>query len=130
MRRLLPLMLGVAVLSLAGCKSAPARRPQGGLIGDGLASYYGPGLHGRPTANGEKFDKNRLTAAHRTLAFNTCVRVEHIRSGRSVEVRINDRGPFSGERVIDVSEAAAVKLGMKDEGVSLVRLWHCSAEVR
>jgi rare lipoprotein A len=84
----------------------------------GLATYYGGAHHGGPTASGERFNKNQLTAAHRTLRFGTRVRVTNTRNGRSVEVRINDRGPFgSGKRIIDVSEAAARQLGMIEAGV-------------
>ena len=82
-------------------------------------------MHGRPTASGEPFDKEALTAAHRELAFGTCVRVENTKNGRSVQVRINDRGPFSGGRVIDVSERAARELEMVQAGVTWVRLYRC-----
>lgn len=84
----------------------------------GYASFYGGSLHGGPTASGERFNKHMMTAAHRTLPFGTRVRVTNTRNGRSVEVRINDRGPFGGRgRIIDVSEAAARRLGMIDAGV-------------
>lgn len=83
----------------------------------GLASWYGPGFHGRQTANGEKFNKNELTAAHRTLPFGTKVRVTNLNNGLSVIVRINDRGPFVRNRVIDLSEAAAREIGMINSGV-------------
>lgn len=78
----------------------------------GVASWYGPGFHGRLTANGERFNTNSLTAAHRTLPFGTRVRVTNARSGRSVIVRINDRGPFIKGRVIDLSKAAARAIGI------------------
>jgi len=87
----------------------------------GLASWYGGGHHGGPTASGERFNKNALTAAHRTLPMNTRVRVTNQRNGRSVVVRINDRGPY-GRAVIDVSEAAAKQLDMIDAGVVPVRI--------
>src|SRR5690606_26117103 len=77
----------------------------------GVASWYGPGFHGRKTANGEIYDQNEFTAAHRTLPFNTLVRVENLRNGRSVIVRINDRGPFVDDRIIDLSHKAARNLG-------------------
>ena len=73
-----------------------------------VASWYGPGFHGRTTANGERFNRNALTAAHRTLPFRTIVRVSY--RGKSVVVRINDRGPFIKGRTIDLSEAAARKI--------------------
>lgn len=87
---------------------------------DGLASWYGPGFHGRRTASGEKFNTHRLTAAHRSLPFGTQTRVTNERTGRSVVVRINDRGPFIRGRVIDLSWAAARAIGLS--GLARVRL--------
>lgn len=81
-------------------------------VGRGLASWYGPRFHGRPTASGERFDMHQLTAAHRTLPFGTVVRVQSLVNGRTVDVRINDRGPHIGRRVIDLSRAAAQSLGL------------------
>ena len=79
----------------------------------GVASWYGGKFHGRTTANGERFDsRGSFTAAHRTLPFNVCAEVEHLPTGRSVVVRINDRGPFARGRVIDLSQAAADELGV------------------
>jgi rare lipoprotein A len=84
----------------------------------GLATWYGNEQHGGPTASGERFDKRKLTAAHRTLRMGTWVRVTNTKNGRSVEVRINDRGPYgNSRRIIDVSEAAARRLGMIEAGV-------------
>ncbi len=88
----------------------------------GIASWYGPRFHGRRTASGERFDMRALTAAHKTLPFGTLVRVRHLGSGREVDVRITDRGPFRHGRVIDVSQAAADALGMLDHGVNNVLL--------
>lgn len=82
-----------------------------------MATYYGREQQGGPTASGERFDRNKLTAAHRTLPLGTWVRVTNTRNGRSVNVRINDRGPYGKGRIIDVSEAAARQLGMLDAGV-------------
>jgi rare lipoprotein A len=87
----------------------------------GEASWYGPGFHGRRTASGETFDRNALTAAHRTLPFGTRVRVTNLNNGRQVIVRINDRGPYSGGRVIDLSEAAARHVDMINSGTAPVR---------
>jgi rare lipoprotein A len=87
--------------------------------GRGLASWYGPRFHGRRTASGERFDMHALTAAHPTLPFGTVVRVEVPQEGRSVDVRINDRGPHIKQRVIDLSRAAARALGMLDPGGGL-----------
>jgi rare lipoprotein A len=89
----------------------------------GVASWYGPGFHGRKTANGERFDMNALTAAHRTLPLGTQVRVTNTHTGQSVVVRINDRGPYVGRRVIDLSKASAQAIGLLGVAkVSIVRL--------
>lgn len=88
----------------------------------GMASWYGPGLHGRRSASGEVFNQNALTAAHRTLPFGTQVRVTNLSTGRSVVVRINDRGPFSHGRVIDLSSAAAGQIGLRASGVGRVQI--------
>jgi len=92
-------------------------------IQTGAASWYGPGFHGRRTASGERFNSRALTAAHRSLPFGSRVRVTNERTGRSVVVRINDRGPFVGGRVIDLSKAAAQAVGISGVGkVKLTRL--------
>ena len=108
--------------ALSPAPVAPAAAPR--LLGpghalDGIASYY---WQEQMTASGERFDKRALTAAHRTLPFGTRVRVTHVKSGRSVVVRINDRGPFTKGRVIDLSEAAAQVIGMTGAGLAHVRL--------
>lgn len=91
----------------------------GAKIQRGHASWY---HHGRRTANGEAFNPNGMTAAHRTLPFGTRVRVVNEKTGRSVVVRINDRGPYSGGRIIDLTRAAAHKLGFVSAGTTQVRL--------
>ena len=88
----------------------------------GAASWYGPGFYGRTTANGERFRKGTLTAAHRTLPFGTKVRVTNLSNGRSVVVRINDRGPFKFHRVIDLAHGAASQLRMMQAGEVPVKL--------
>lgn len=88
----------------------------------GLASWYGEGFHGRRTANGETFDMNSLTAAHRTLPLPCDVRVTNLANHRSLVVRINDRGPFVGNRVIDVSARTAQLLGFYERGVAKVKI--------
>lgn len=89
-------------------------------LSGGVASWYGPGFAGRKTASGERFDPSQYTAAHRTLPFGSKVRVT--RGNRSVVVRINDRGPFTGGRVIDLSQAAAEDLGIRGAGSGQVEL--------
>lgn len=86
------------------------------------ASFYGKGFAGKPTANGETFDPAQMTAAHRTLPFGSMVKVTDAASGKSVTVRINDRGPFHGNRAIDLSEGAARALGMIGKGTAKVHL--------
>ncbi|NDY42093.1 septal ring lytic transglycosylase RlpA family protein [Dissulfurirhabdus thermomarina] len=93
-----------------------------GYRAEGVASWYGPDFHGRRTANGETYDMHALTAAHRTLPMGTRVRVVNLDNGRSVVVRINDRGPFVRGRIIDLSYAAARKLGMIGPGTARVRI--------
>ena len=88
----------------------------------GIASYYGREHDGRRTASGEVFDMREMTAAHRTLPFGTRVRVTNLANGRQVTVRINDRGPFRRGRIIDLSYAAARKLGIVGRGVAKVRV--------
>lgn len=88
----------------------------------GIASWYGDRHHGRRTASGEKYDQSAFTAAHRTLPFNSIVRVSNLENGRQVEVRINDRGPFAKNRIIDLSYAAAKSIGMIKAGTAKVRL--------
>ena len=91
-------------------------------IGGGMASYYGNELAGNRTASGERFDPDQLTGAHRSLPFGSMVRVTNVSNGDSVVVRINDRGPFSRGRVIDISHAAARQIGMHRSGTARVKL--------
>ena len=88
----------------------------------GLASWYGKPFHGRTTASGERYDMNAMTAAHRTLAFGTRVRVVNLKNGKSVVVRINDRGPFVKGRIVDLSRRAADQLAFRQDGVTKVRV--------
>lgn len=116
------LMLLLGALVLVGCGQT---RPDAWIVGPngkehelvGKASWYGPGFEGRKTASGEIFDPREMTAAHKTLPFGTIVRVVASRDRKSVVVRINDRGPFSDRRVIDLSKAAAEDIGMIRAGV-------------
>ncbi len=88
----------------------------------GKASWYGGKFHGRKTASGVRFNKHRYTAAHKKLPFGTIIRVINLRNGKDVYVRINDRGPFVSERIVDISRAAAEAIGLKKRGVARVRL--------
>lgn len=115
------LALGLLVACGNGTTTQPApvsSKRSKASVQRGKATWYGGKFHGRKTASGERFDKHAMTAAHRKLKFGTRVRVTNQKNGRSVVVRINDRGPFGGKgRIIDVSEAAARKLGMIRAGV-------------
>jgi rare lipoprotein A len=96
--------------------------PKANGLEEGIASWYGPGFDGKKTANGEIYDKEKLTCAHRTLPFGSFVLVRDLDNGTSVVVRVNDRGPFAKNRVIDLSEAAARILGMLPSGTARVSL--------
>ncbi len=121
------LRIAVAVVLLAGCArpharvtpSAPARL---GYEETGLASWYGNPYHGRRAASGEVYDMAQMTAAHRTLPFGTWLVVENLNTGRTVEVRVNDRGPFVDKRILDLSYAAARVVGGTGAGVIPIRL--------
>lgn len=93
-----------------------------GFVEEGLASWYGPGFHGKKTASGETYNQYAMTAAHKILPLGTRVRVTHLDNGRSVLVRINDRGPFVDDRIIDLSRAAATRLEMMGKGTGKVRV--------
>lgn len=93
-----------------------------GFVEEGMASWYGPGFHGKQTANGETYNQHAMTAAHKILPLGTNVRVTHLGNGRSVLVRVNDRGPFVDDRVIDLSHEAASRLDMMGSGTAKVRV--------
>lgn len=117
-----------ALLLASGCArvgtpgAASAAIPREGWTQEGVASWYGEDYHGRLTASGEVYDMEAMTAAHRTLPFGTVVRVENRANGRNAEVRITDRGPFIGGRIIDLSRRAARELGMLESGVANARI--------
>lgn len=121
-----PAHLGVLMVLAAGCSgerqdSAPdPARPA--YVEKGLASWYGKAFAGRRTASGERFDPTAMTAAHPTLPFGSMLRVTNLSNGRSVMVRVNDRGPFVRGRVLDCSEAAASELGFRAKGVAHVAI--------
>ena len=121
------LLVGLGVVLYQGCTTAP--RPVDrfpgypiGVVERGMASWYGPGFHGNKTANGERYDMHKLTAAHRTLPLGSVAVVHSLTSGRHVTVRINDRGPFARGRILDLSLAGAQALGMVGNGTDEVEL--------
>ena len=107
--------------TVAGSTYYPLKTAKG-FSESGVASWYGKKFHGRKTASGERYNQNKMTAAHKTLPFGTRVRVKNLENGKSVEVKINDRGPFKKGRVIDVSRAAAKKLEMINSGTAKVNI--------
>ena len=120
---LVPVRPDTEVTAPAPAIEAPAASaPQETVLGRGSASYYAAKFNGRRTASGERFDNDDMTAAHRTLPFGSLVRVTNPANGRSVVVRVNDRGPFTRGRLIDVSRAAAEELGMVARGHADVEL--------
>lgn len=120
------LAAGLCALALlvAGCSSTPkvGEPVPSGHSEAGQASYYGNEFHGRKTANGERFDQAKLTAAHRTLPFGTRVKVTNTQTGKSVTVRVNDRGPFVKGRIIDLSSSAFKSIASLNAGVVPVRI--------
>ncbi len=116
---LFSLYLGIA----SGCKTSQPTSSNLQLIETGIASWYGPNFHGKATANGEVYNMNGLTAAHRTLPFDTKVKVVNIDNSRSITVRINDRGPYAKNRIIDLSKGAAKQLDMIGPGTARVKLY-------
>lgn len=134
MRRGWVALLGIASVLAAGC--SPVRRPRGyatpatpgGPVQEGIASWYGPGFHGRKTSSLEPYDQHDFTAAHRTVALGTWARVTNVTNGRSVTVYINDRGPYVDGRVIDLSYGAAQAIGMVELGTVPVSITFLGTE--
>ena len=119
----------VALVATVGCSAVHSPSPSAlptpanrGDVEEGLASWYGPGVHGRRTANGEIFDMSALSAAHPTLPLPSLVYVTNMENGRTLLLRVNDRGPYVNSRVIDVSRAAARLLGTEVHGLGHVRV--------
>lgn len=119
MRYTLYSFLFILSLLYIGCAS-PLSRSLG--TQEGLASYYSTEFHGRKTSSGEVFDKNALTAAHRTFPFGTILLVTNQKNGKQVEVKVNDRGPVKPERIIDLSYGAAKEIDMVRDGLVRVRI--------
>lgn len=122
MRRSMAICAAMLLMAPASASAQDEINDSEAIFGSGTASYYGRELAGNRTANGERFDPNALTAAHRTLPFGSRVRVTNLTNGQSVVVRINDRGPFVHGRVIDVSHAAAREIGMHRSGLAKVTM--------
>lgn len=121
--------LCILLLSIVACSVPPARvtppalpSSSGPVTQTGIASWYGPGFHGRPTASGEIYDQHQLTAAHQTLPLGTKIMVTNLDNGSAIEVTVNDRGPFAKGRILDLSYAAAQSLGMIRPGTIPVRI--------
>ncbi len=121
--RLLAALALCFALATVSCRTAaPARKGGPEYVERGIASWYGPGFHGRRTASGERFDMYNLTAAHRSLPFDSQVEVRNRDNGKTVRVRINDRGPFISGRIIDLSYAAARVIDMVKAGTARVEI--------
>ena len=120
-------LLVAALIFMSGC-AVPASKvalpsiPQSSVSQTGIASWYGPGFHGKATASGEIYNQNDLTAAHQTLPLGTKIMVTNLENGHSTEVLVNDRGPFAKNRIIDLSYAAAQSINMVGPGTALVRV--------
>ena len=121
-RTLLPALAIALLLSSCAKRRVTQPRLRIGAEETGMASWYGRPYHGRPSSSGEIYDMEQLTAAHRTLPFGTVVRVRNLDNGLTVDVRINDRGPFARDRIIDLSRAAARQIRMLGPGTARVRL--------
>ena len=115
------LLMVFAVAFSCGTANVSAGKKKG-YTEEGMASWYGKKFHGKKTASGEKFNMHKLTAAHKKLPFGTVVEVTNLKNGKKVKVRINDRGPFVKGRIIDLSYAAAKKIGIIEAGVARVRI--------
>jgi peptidoglycan lytic transglycosylase len=126
-----PLLLVLALTVMQGCSTISGKvsslptpevslPPKGTTVHIGNASWYGPGFNGKITASGSTFDETKLTAAHRTLPLGSKAKVTNLNNGKSVEVEINDRGPYTENRIIDLSQAAAQALGIVDHGIARV----------
>ncbi|WP_299706513.1 septal ring lytic transglycosylase RlpA family protein [uncultured Pontibacter sp.] len=119
---LLTLLLVAIVLGSSSCTTSKPTAGQRGYTEEGKASYYSNKLHGRKMANGQPYNRHRLTAAHRTLPFGTKVKVTNLQTNKTVKLKITDRGPFVKGRVIDLSEAAAKRLDYLDTGIVPVKV--------
>ena len=130
-------LLLIALIFITHCGIVPktksatvGKKASKNEIETGVASWYGPNFHGKLTANGETYDMDGMTAAHRTLPFNSEVMVENLDNGKTTRVRINDRGPFAKNRIIDLSRAAARKIEMIGPGTANVRIFLVKGDLK
>lgn len=114
------ILIVLHMLMITGCASVVEDKHSYREVG--IASYYAESLHGRKTASGERYNMRALTAAHKKLPFGTVVVVTNLKNNKSIKVRINDRGPFVKGRVIDLSTAAAKKIGLLNDGIAKVKI--------
>jgi rare lipoprotein A len=124
-----PLLLVAAALLMVSCAGTP-RAEKTGYAGEAVASWYGPGFHGKLTASGEKYNMHAMTCAHKTLPFGTKLKLVSRENGESAVVVVNDRGPFVRGRDIDLSRAAAEKLGIIGPGTGRVRVYLIGRDMR
>lgn len=128
------IVLGIFVLTGCGMSKETldadyASTENARAIENGISSWYGPNFHGKLTANGEIYDMNGVTAAHRTLPFGTILLVENLDNGKTVQVRVNDRGPYAKNRIIDLSKGAAERIDMIGPGTARVRLYLLEGDI-
>jgi peptidoglycan lytic transglycosylase len=125
----LPVVISLCLVACAGGPHHASYPVSGGpYVAEGIASWYGPGFHGRKTASGERFNQHDLTCAHRTLPFGTRLKVTNLENGEQLLVTVNDRGPFVRSRIVDLSKEAARRLDILKTGTARVRLEKVSAE--
>ncbi len=122
MIRYIALFMSISILFLLSCSVTHAKKISKGWTQDGISSYYAKRFNGRKTASGERYRHTALTAAHRTLPFGTKVKVTDKSTGKSIVVEINDRGPYHGNRILDLSGGAATQLGITKQGVCDIEL--------
>ncbi|HBG96250.1 MAG TPA: septal ring lytic transglycosylase RlpA family lipoprotein [Chromatiaceae bacterium] len=122
MTRKIALVLLAALFATASMSTFAGSSARPGKVLKGIASYYHDSLHGNKTASGQTYNRNKMTAAHKTLPLGSKVQVTDVRTGKSIVVRVNDRGPFVKGRIIDLSRRAASKLGIIKRGTTRVRV--------
>lgn len=122
MKKILGTLVILSCIGFGFCFPMIARATMSTHVTQGMASYYSDHHHGRKTASGEIFNMHALTAAHRTYPLGTKLKVTNVKNGKSVQVKVNDRGPYAKGRILDLSKGAAKQIGMIDSGIALVRI--------